>query len=108
MKYVTTIGESEYIIEILDRGRISVNGKVMEVDFESISGQPVYSMVIDGKSYEGYVYETEEEWQVLLLGQQYPVQVQGRKHSTRCLVPILRPRNRSTCVPSCSCSRWMA
>ena len=57
MKYVTTIGDTEFTIEIIDKGHISLNGKVMEVDFESISGQPVYSLVIDGKSYEAYVYE---------------------------------------------------
>lgn len=75
MRYVTTVGETDFLIEILDKGRISVNGKIMEVDFESISGQPVYSMVIDGKSYEAYVYEGDDEWQVQLLGQQYPVRV---------------------------------
>jgi biotin carboxyl carrier protein len=79
MRYVTTIGDAEYTVEILEKGRISVNGKVMEVDFENISGQPVYSLVIDGKSYEAYVYEGEEELQVLLLGQQYPVQVQDER-----------------------------
>ena len=51
----------------------------MEVDFETISGQPVYSLLIDGKSYEAYVYEGEDEWQVLLLGQQYPVQVEDER-----------------------------
>ena len=75
MRYVTRIGDTEFIVEVLANGRVSVNGKAMDVDFENISGQPVYSLVIDGKSYEAYVYEGEDEWQVLLLGQQYPVQV---------------------------------
>ena len=79
MKYVTTIGDTEYSIEIIDKGHLSVNGKVMDVDFESISGQPVYSLVIDGKSYEAYVYAKEEEWQVLLLGQQYPIRVEDER-----------------------------
>jgi len=79
MRYVTTIGEQEYLVEVLDKGRVSVNGKVMEVDFENISGQPVYSMVIDGKSYEAYVYEGEAELQVLLLGQQYPARVEDER-----------------------------
>jgi biotin carboxyl carrier protein len=79
MRYVTTIGETEYSIEVLNKGRVSVNGKIMEVDFENISGQPVYSLVIDGKSYEAFVYEGEEEWQVLLLGQQYPVHVEDER-----------------------------
>ena len=75
MKYVATIAGKDYIVEVLDKRRVSLDGKVMDVDFENISGQPVYSLVIDGKSYEAYVYEGEDEWQVLLLGQQYPVQV---------------------------------
>jgi len=79
VKYVTTVGETDYVIEILDRGRVSVDGKVMDVDFENISGQPVFSMVMDGKSYEAYVYEGEDEWQVLLLGQQYPIKVEDER-----------------------------
>ena len=79
MKYVTTIGDKEYTIEIIDNGHLNFNGKVMEVDFESISGQPVYSLVIDGKSHEAYVYEHEDEWQVLLLGKQYPVKVEDER-----------------------------
>jgi biotin carboxyl carrier protein len=79
MRYVTRIGDTEYSIEVLGKGRVSVNGRAVDVDFENISGQPVYSMVIDGKSYEAYVYEGDEEWQVLLLGQQYPVQVEDER-----------------------------
>ncbi len=79
MKYITTIGSTEFSVEVIDRGHVSLNGKTMEVDFETISGQPVYSMVIDGKSYEAYVYEGEDEWQVLLLGHQYPVKVEDER-----------------------------
>jgi len=79
VKYLTTIGETEFTVEVLDKRHVSVNGQVMEVDFENISGQPVYSMVIDGKSYEAYVYEVEDEWQVLLQGQQYPIRVEDER-----------------------------
>jgi biotin carboxyl carrier protein len=79
MNYITTIGDQEFNIEVLDKGRVSVNGKVMQVDFESISGQPVYSLLIDGKSYEAFVNAAEEEWEVLLLGQQYPVKVEDAR-----------------------------
>ena len=79
MKYITTIGDTEFNIEVIDKSHISLNGKVMDVDFETISGQPVYSLVIDGKSYEAYVYAGEEEWQVLLLGQQYPIRVEDER-----------------------------
>jgi len=79
MKYVTTVANKEYTIEVIDEKHISINGKVMQVDFESVSGQPVYSMLIDGKSYEAYVYQGEEEWQVLLHGRQYPVKVEDER-----------------------------
>lgn len=79
MRYVTTIGDTEFSVEVLEKGRVSVNGRIMEVDFENINGQPVYSMVIDGKSYEAYVYEGEDELQVLLLGQQYPARVEDER-----------------------------
>jgi biotin carboxyl carrier protein len=79
MKYVTTVGETEFIVDVVDAGHVTVNGKLMDVDFENISGQPVYSLVIDGKSYESYVYPGENELQVLLLGQQYPVIVEDER-----------------------------
>jgi biotin carboxyl carrier protein len=79
MNYVTTIGDKEFSVEVIDKGHISVNGKVMSVDFESISGQPVYSLLIDGRSYEAFVSAEEDQWQVLLLGQQYPVKVEDAR-----------------------------
>ncbi len=83
MNYVTTIGDKEFNVEVVDKGHVSVNGKVMQVDFESISGQPVYSLLIDGKSYEAVVNAAEDEWQVLLLGKQYPVKVEDAREK-RC------------------------
>ena len=79
MKYVTTIGGKEYNVEILDKGHVSINDKIVEVDFRSIGGQPVYSLLIDGKSYEAFIDPEEDEWQVLLLGQQYPVKVEDAR-----------------------------
>jgi biotin carboxyl carrier protein len=81
MKYFSAIDNKEYTIDILDERHVTINGKIFEVDFESVSGQPVYSLLIDGKSYEAYVYQGDESWQVLLQGHQYPVQVvEEREH----------------------------
>lgn len=79
MKYITTLDGKEFLIEIIDEHHVSINGRVQEVDFESISGQPVYSLIIDGKSYESYVYETEEGWQVLTRGRQYNLTVEDER-----------------------------
>jgi biotin carboxyl carrier protein len=75
MRYVTTIGEQEFLLEILDECHVLVNGKPYEVDFNSIGEGPVYSMLLDGKSFEAYVYPSEDAWQVLLHGQSYPALV---------------------------------
>lgn len=79
MKYITTVGEKEYLVEIIDERHISVNGKIFEVDFESVSGQPVYSLIVDGKSHESYVQPGDDNWQVLLRGRLYPVRVEDER-----------------------------
>ena len=79
MKYITTIGEKQFLVEIIDDKHVSVDGKVYEVDFESVSGQPVYSLIVDGKSHESYVAPGEQDWQVLLRGRLYPVSVEDER-----------------------------
>lgn len=71
MKYITTINEQEFVVEIIDDRQLSLNGVMYEVDFNSVTGQPVYSLLLDGKSFEAYVGESEGCWQVLLQGQMY-------------------------------------
>ena len=79
MKYVTTIDSKEFLVEIIDERHVSVNGKIYEVDFESVSGQPVFSLIVDGRSHEAYVREADDEWQVLLRGRLYPVKVEDER-----------------------------
>jgi len=75
MKYETTIGEREYSVEVLDESHVNLDGKTHQIDFDSISGQPLFSLLIDGKSYEAYVYPEGRTWQVLLFGRSYTVSV---------------------------------
>lgn len=79
MRYITTIDDKQFLVEIIDEKHVSVDGSVYEVDFESVSGQPVYSLIVDGKSYEGYVAQGDENWQVLLRGRLYPVTVEDER-----------------------------
>jgi biotin carboxyl carrier protein len=76
MRYVTTIGEREFLVEIMDERHVLLDGRPFEVDFEQIVDQPIYSMLLDGKSYEAYVYPADKSWQVLLYGRSYPVLVE--------------------------------
>jgi len=79
MKYVTTIDEKSYVIEINDDKRVIVDGVEYAVDFESVSGQPVYSLLINGRSYEAYVSESDNDWQVLIRGELFSVSVEDER-----------------------------
>ncbi len=79
MKYATTENGKTYVIEINDDQRVFVDGVEYAVDFETVSGQPVYSLLIDGRSYEAYVQPTDEGWQVLLHGDLYTVNVEDER-----------------------------
>lgn len=79
MKYITTVESKEFVVEIIDEKHITVDGKTYMVDFESVDGQPVYSLIVDGRSHESYVYQGDDNWQVLLRGRLYPVTVEDER-----------------------------
>ncbi len=81
MRYATTINGKTYLIEINDDRRVIVDGVEHAVDFASVSGQPVYSLLLDGRSYEAYVSAAEDGsgWQVLLRGDLYGVEVEDER-----------------------------
>ena len=79
MRYITTVEGRQFLVEIMDEKHVSVDGKVYEVDFESVSDQPVYSLIVDGKSHEAYAAQGEDNWQVLLRGRLYPVMVEDER-----------------------------
>jgi biotin carboxyl carrier protein len=79
MKYVTTIDGQEFEVEIVDERHVRVGDRLLTVDFESVSGQPVYSLILGGKSYESFVYQGDEDWEVLLRGRQFQVKVEDER-----------------------------
>ena len=79
MKYITTIGAREFNLEILDDTHVVLDGKTYEVNFDSIEDQPVFSLLVDGRSFEAYVYPMEGSWQVVMQGQNFPVLVEDER-----------------------------
>jgi biotin carboxyl carrier protein len=79
MKYVTTVNGKEFEIEIVDERHIRIGDRLLAVDFESVSGQPVFSLILDGRSYESFVYQGDEDWEVLLRGRQFQVRVEDER-----------------------------
>ena len=79
MKYVTTLDNQEFEIEVVDERHIRIGDRLLEVDFESVIGQPVFSLILDGRSYESFVYQGDEDWEVQIRGRQYQVKVEDER-----------------------------
>jgi biotin carboxyl carrier protein len=79
MKYVTTIGGREYLIDIIDEQNLTVDGIPYRIDFNTVSGQPVFSLLVDGQSYESFVYLEDDAWQVLIQGMLYSATVEDER-----------------------------
>lgn len=79
IRYIATIDHQDYLIDIIDERHVALNGQVCEIDFASVGDQPIFSLLIDGKSYETFVYPQEDDWQVLLLGTLYSVRVEDER-----------------------------
>ena len=79
MKYLTTVEDQTFELEINVDGEISVNGVPVAIDFYPVAGQPVYSLLVNGRSYEAYVNLADEGLQVLLQGRLYPVTVEDER-----------------------------
>jgi acetyl/propionyl-CoA carboxylase alpha subunit len=79
MKYISEVDGLEFLVEILDEHHVRFGGDVLEVDLAAVSGEPLYSLIVNGESFEGYVYPDDEGWQVLLLGQFYQVLVEDER-----------------------------
>ena len=79
MIYISEVDGLEFPVEIIDEHHVRFGGAVLVVDLVAVSGEPLYSLIVNGESYEGYVYPDEDGWQVLLLGQFYQVRVEDER-----------------------------
>ena len=79
MKYVTMVEGREYIVDIIDDHRVSVDGKMYQVDFMQVGDQQVYSLVVDGKSVDADVYPNEDAWQVIFQGNLFSATVEDER-----------------------------
>jgi biotin carboxyl carrier protein len=80
MKYIATLDDRTFEIEINAEDQITVDGEHLSIDFRSVSGQPVYSLLVNGQSYEAYVQAAEAGLEVLLQGQLHVVEVEDERH----------------------------
>jgi biotin carboxyl carrier protein len=80
IKYIATVAEKEYEIEIVDEHHVIIGNRLYEIDLASVSEQAVYSLLVDNQSYEIYTYPGDSEnLQVFVLGRMYDVRVEDER-----------------------------
>ena len=79
MKYIAEVDGLEFPVEIIDEQHVRFGEEVLEVNLAEVSGVPLYSLIVNNESFEGYVYPDESGWQVLLQGQFYQVRVEDER-----------------------------
>lgn len=83
MRYQIVVEGRTFEVEIDPSGQVWVNNQLISVDLEGIDGLPLYSLLIDHRSYEAHV-ETEEDGErsVVVSGRSYRASLQGeQRHS---------------------------
>jgi biotin carboxyl carrier protein len=78
VKYFAAVNGQEYEIEIED-GHVLVDGEAIVVDVSQIGVPELYSILLNGHSYEVLVEEKRQEYAVTLAGQQFHVQVEDER-----------------------------
>ncbi|MFQ5943151.1 MAG: biotin/lipoyl-containing protein [Anaerolineales bacterium] len=79
MKYIATIEGRSFEIDINEAGEILADGQRLEVDFQSVADEPIYSMLLNGESFEASVFSGEIAVEVLLRGQLFQVDVEDER-----------------------------
>lgn len=79
MKYIATIREREFVIEIDEDEAVLVNGVRYPIDFQELPEGSVYSLLLKNRSWEGAVEERDGQWEVLIRGELYAVKVQDER-----------------------------
>ncbi len=74
MKYITTISNRTYEIDILPDGSVLLNGQPRNVDFLALDAS-LYSIITDSRSLEALIDEQGGLYQVLIGGRRYEGQV---------------------------------
>ena len=79
MKYTVTVGGRIYEINSGSDQRIEIDGESHQVDFRSIDGSSLYSLLIDNRSWEALVERTGDEYRISIDGELYVVTVQDER-----------------------------
>lgn len=79
MKYIATVDDHQFEIEINEDGEVLLDGQRLAANFMPVAEQAVYSLLLDNDSYEADITASEIGVDVLLRGQLYHVSVEDER-----------------------------
>jgi len=78
VRYQVTVEGRTFDIDVTPDGQVWVNNRLLIVDLESIDGLPLYSLLVDHRSYEAHVEKEENgDQRVVVAGRPYRATMQG-------------------------------
>ncbi len=82
MKYITTIGDQQFTIDINRDDQVTVDGQVIDVDMQQMRDTTMHSVIINGQSYDVRMNEGDGVYVAQLRGQVFEVTVED-EHTRR-------------------------
>ncbi len=79
MKYVTSIGDEQFTIDINHRGEITVNGQVIDIDMQQMQDTTMYSMIVGDESHDVRMSEGDGFYEVQVTGEIFQVVVEDER-----------------------------
>ncbi len=79
MKYTAIINDKTYDIDIDANNTVMVNGQPHNIDFRTIDGSALYSLLLDNSSWEALIDRNGDEYRVLIGGELHVVTVQDER-----------------------------
>lgn len=79
MKYIATHKGREFVVEIDQDRRITIDGEPYDIDFRRLPSGGITSLLINNRSIAADVQPNGEGWDVLIRGELYSVQVEDER-----------------------------
>ena len=79
MKYTAIINDKTYEVEVNAGNTVLVNGEPHTIDFRSIDGSSLFSLLVDKASWEALVQREGDRYRVLIEGELHVVEVQDER-----------------------------
>lgn len=79
MKYIATVKDQQFTVDINSDGAITIDDEPIDIDFRRLPSGGITSLLMDNRSISAVVEERGDNWDVLILGELYSVNVQDER-----------------------------